>query len=66
MLTAVTKPTNVECSLKPPTQLGDSVNPKYAYSKVFGRSPFTGTNTKFPRKEDKQGTAEITTKKKIM
>ena len=60
---AVAEPSNVDPSLKPPTNLDGPVNPKYSYSDKFERAPFTGTDAKLPRKEDKQDASNVTTKK---
>ena len=64
MADAVLEPSNVNPSLKPPTNLEGPVNPKHAYADKFDRAPFTGTDAKLPRKENKKDAANVTTEKK--
>jgi hypothetical protein len=49
LATPVAEPVNLDSTLKPPTGLEGPVNEKHAYSDVFERSPFTGTDEKCVR-----------------
>jgi hypothetical protein len=42
----IPEPENQDCSLRPPTKMDRTTNPKYAIKETFVRGSFTGTNEK--------------------
>jgi hypothetical protein len=40
------EPTNADGSLRPPTEMNDTINPKFGFIETFDRIPFTGTTEK--------------------
>ena len=51
-LVPVEEPTNVDDTLRPPTEREGRINAKFKYSHHFERAPFTGTDAKLPQKPD--------------